>query len=225
MSGRNHFFLTNNIYHVYNKTIEQKRIFDDQEICKKFLDILTYYRSSQSLLRYSNFQNLSSELKIQYEKKIFDGRTYRISILSYCLMPTHFHLLIKQKQENGISFFISQILNSFTRYQNIKNERVGPIFLHPFKSKYIQTEEQLKHVSRYIHLNPFSSGIVKEKTELEYYSWSSFGHYLSQKNDSISEIKFILSLFNNDKTRYKKFVLDNAEHQKTLEYCKYSERW
>ena len=142
MSGRNHIFLTNNIYHIYNKTIEQKRIFADQEICKKFLDILTYYRSSQSLLRYSNFQNLSSELKIQYEKRIFDRRTFRISILSYCLMPTHFHLLIKQKQENGISFFISQILNSFTRYRNIKNERVGPIFLHPFKSKYIQTEEE-----------------------------------------------------------------------------------
>ena len=225
MSGRNHIFLTNNIYHIYNKTIEQKRIFADQEICKKFLDILTYYRSSQSLLRYSNFQNLSSELKIQYEKRIFDRRTFRISILSYCLMPTHFHLLIKQKQENGISFFISQILNSFTRYRNIKNERVGPIFLHPFKSKYIQTEEQLKHVSRYIDLNPFSSGIVKEKTELEYYSWSSFGQYLSPKNDSISETEFILSLFNNDRTRYKKFVLDNAEHQKTLEYCKYSERW
>ena len=49
--------------------------------------------------------------------------------------------------------------------------------------------------------------------------------YLSPKNDSISETEFILSLFNNDRTRYKKFVLDNAEHQKTLEYCKYSERW
>lgn len=225
MAGRGYSFLTNNIYHVYNKTIEQKRVFIDQKVCKKFLDIITYYRSSCSLLRYSNFQNLSSDLKVQYERKILDSRTFRISILSYCLMPTHFHLLIRQKQENGISFFTSQILNSFTRYHNIKNERVGPIFLHPFKSKYIQTEEQLKHVSRYIHLNPFSSGIIKVQTDLEYYPWSSFNQYLTKQSDPISETGFILSLFNNDGIRYRKFVLDNAEHQRTLEYCKYSKQW
>ncbi|OGK14727.1 hypothetical protein A3C98_03410 [Candidatus Roizmanbacteria bacterium RIFCSPHIGHO2_02_FULL_37_15] len=225
MSGRNHTLLTNSIYHIYNKTIEQKRVFDDPKICQKFLDILIYYRSSQSILRFSNFQNLTVDLKSYYQIKIFDRRTYRVSILSYCLMPTHFHLLIKQKQENGISFFISQTLNSFTRYHNIINKRLGPIFLHPFKSKYIQTEEQLKHVSRYIHLNPYSSEIVEKVINLEHYPWSSFGTYLYQKNDTVSETEIILSLFNNSRTRYKRFVLRNTEYQKTLEYCKYLNKW
>lgn len=77
------------------------------------------------------------------------------------------------------------------------------------------------HVSRYIHLNPYSGGIVKTIEELEKYPWSSFKDYIQDANNKLITKKDLLAYFNFDKDRYKRFVLSNAEHQKTLENVKY----
>jgi len=220
MPGRPHPLLTGSIYHIYNKTIEKRKVFI-KDIGSKFLQIARYYRSSASILRFSNFQKLSPELFSQYEKKVLDQRTFRVSILSYCLMPTHYHFLIKQKKDNGISFFISQLQNSFTKFYNIKFQRVGPIFLEKFKSKPITSEEQLKHVSRYIHLNPYSSGLIKQINQIKNYQYSSFHEYLKPTKNNLSDPNLILSLFDDNIKRYEEFVLNNAEYQKTLEYYKH----
>lgn len=225
MPGRKHPLINTGIYHVYNKTIEGKKILINNNICQRLLDLIQYYRSSQSILRFSKFQKLTEVFKNSYERRIFDKRAFRISILSYCLMPTHYHFLLKQNIKNGISIFISQIQNSFTKYYNTKNKRIGPIFLHRFKSKPIQSEEQLKHVSRYIHLNPYSDGLVSNDNDLMHYPWSSFHDYVSETKEQICETEYFISLFNNKRERYKKFVLDNAEHQKMLEYCKHTNKW
>ncbi len=225
MPGRTHPLITDHTYHIFNRTIEHKMVFEDSEICRIFLDIVWYYRSSYAHLRFSNFRKLPQELKQSYEKKINDKRSFRVSILAYCIMPTHYHFLLRQNQTQGISFYISQIQNSFTRYLNLKYERAGPIFLHTFRSKPIQSEEQLKHVSRYIHLNPFSSGIVADIENLSKYPWSSFKEYVFLSNHILSDPTNVLSFFANNRERYKRFVLDNGEHQKMLEYCKYSNRW
>jgi len=224
MPGRKHPLLTGNIYHIYNKTIERRAVFVG-EYCDKFIQTARYYRSSQSILRFSNFQKLPETLFSIYEKKVTDKRTFRVIVLAYCLMPTHYHMLIKQIQDKGISFFISQIQNSFTRFYNIKSSRTGPIFLEKFKSKLIVSEEQLKHTSRYIHLNPFSSGLIKKVPQILKYQYSSLAEYFNSSNKSLSNPNIILSFFANDKKRYKNFVLNNAEHQKMLEYCKYSNKW
>lgn len=225
MPGRKHPFIVGSIYHVFNKTIEGRKIFNEDEKCQKFLEICRYYRSSQSIMRFSNFIRLSPDFIQLYEERISDKRTFRVSVLAYCFMPTHYHFLLRQNHEKGISIFISQVQNSFTRYSNIKHERIGPIFLHRFKSKPIQSEEQLKHVARYIHLNPYSSGVVQNHEDLQNFPWSSFHEYINSLSPKISEPNFILTLFNNNKERYKKFVLDNAYHQKMLENCKYLNRW
>jgi len=221
MPGRPHPLITGNIYHVYNRSIE-KRIVFTEKCCNLFIKTAQYYRSYQSTLRFSNFQKLSPSLLKSYEKRILDKRTFRVTILAYCLMPTHYHLLIKQNQDNGISFFISQLQNSFTRFYNIKLIRTGPIFLEKFKSKPITSEEQIKHVSRYIHLNPYSGGLIKSIEKIKSYSHSSFMQYLHPIKNNLCDPRIILSLFNENRERYKQFVLSNAEHQKTLEYCKYS---
>jgi len=140
-------------------------------------------------------------------------------------MPTHYHLLLQQNQEGGISTFLSQLQNSFTRFYNIKTHRSGPIFLQKFKSKPILSEEMLKHVSRYIYLNPYSSGLIKTIDEIKNYSHSSFFEYIIEDAHTLCDIDYILSLFKRDRKRYEDFVLDNAEYQKTLEYCKYSNKW
>lgn len=140
-------------------------------------------------------------------------------------MPTHYHLLIKQNQHKGISFFMSQLQNSFTRFYNIKSLRTGPILLEKFKSKPIISEEQLKHISRYIHLNPFSGGLIKNISEIKNYPYSSFPEYLKLSENNFCDSTVVLSFFGGNKKEYKDFVLNNAEYQKTLEYCKYSNKW
>ena len=137
--------------------------------------------------------------------------------------PSHF--LLRQNQNTGISRFVSQIQNSFTRYFNRKHERSGPIFLQTFKSKPIISEEQLKHISRYVHLNPYSGRIITLIEDVREYPWSSFSDYISLSKAKLSEPENVLSFFKNNKERYRKFVLDNSAHQKMLEYCKYAEKW
>lgn len=128
-------------------------------------------------------------------------------------MPNHFHFLLKQENEVGISKYLSDFQNSYTRYFNINHNRTGPLFMDQFKAVRIESEQQLIHVSRYIHLNPYSGFLTKNLTELENYPWSSFKNYLLQEN--LAEYKIILDLFSS-KDKYKSFVLDQADYQRKL---------
>ena len=137
--------------------------------------------------------------------------------MCFCLMPNHFHFLVKQLKENGISIFVSQLSNSYTRYFNVKYNRVGPLFQGAFKSVRIETEEQLIHVSRYIHLNPVVSGIAKRPED---YRWSSYAEYITQAPFFCS-IEEVISLFKISQ-KYKKFVEDQIDYARTLEFIKHS---
>ncbi len=225
MPGRQHPLLNGQIYHVFNKTIDGRRVFINDAYNKLALETVSYYRSSQAIMRFSNYRKLPSKLKYYYEQKIYKADTFRVSIVAFVLMPTHYHFLLRQNFDSGISTFLSQIQNSYTRYYNLKNERKGQIFLDRFKSKPIYNDEQFKHTSRYIHLNPYSGGIASTIFQLENFSWSSFREYLDESIQSICDKSILLSFFNNDIGRYRKFVLNNKEHQKMLEYCKYTNKW
>src|SRR3989344_8279828 len=132
MPGRQHPFLTGNIYHVYNKTLRGKLL--NEASFLKLEQIFWYYRSSEAMLRLSKFDKLSPQFKEYYTQKIENRSSFRVSVFAYCFMPTHYHVLLRQNSSNGVSHYISQIQNSFTRYFNIKYGTVGPFFLH--RSKY-----------------------------------------------------------------------------------------
>jgi len=217
-------FLNNCIYHVFNKTIDKKRVFENDDNCHHFYETLRYYRSNKATVSYSKLSRLQSDIYQNLIKQVSLHKYFKIEILAYCLMPTHFHLLIKQKLNNGTQRVVSDILNSFTHYFNIKRERKGPIFLPKFKSVMIRTDEQLIHVSRYIHLNIYSSGLTNLEG-LRTYKWSSYKTYINKIKDELVDTERVLSLFNFNRERYKKFVESNAEYQKTLERVKYAEKW
>ena len=88
-------------------------------------------------------------------------------------MPNHFHLLIKQNIDRDYDI-LSNLQNGYTKYFNTKYSRDGHLFQGPFKAVKIDSEEQLLHVSRYIHLNPYSSGMLNNITDLDNYEWASF---------------------------------------------------
>lgn len=135
-------------------------------------------------------------------------------------MPNHFHFLLKQVEEEGTSKFMSNFTNSYTRYFNVKNKRNGPLFQGKFKAIRIETDEQLLHLSRYIHLNPYSSYVVKTLKDLEKYPSSSFPEYLGKSQTSLCSKEIILGQFKN-LNLYKKFVFDQADYQRRLEKIKH----
>ena len=105
---------------------------------------------------------------------------------------------------------------SYTKYFNTKNDRVGSLFQGQFKAVKIDSEEQLLHVSRYIHLNPYSSAVVSKVEELMNYKWSSLPEYQNIGKFAICSKELI---FNSFKTidSYMSFIFDNADYQKNLE--------
>lgn len=211
MPGRKAVLAPGYFYHVFNRGVEKRDIFMNPRDYERFLRTAKYYQYSGPKPKFSRLT--------QVGLKKFDPVLNRklVEIISYCLMPNHFHLLLKQLVKNGISVFISQICNSYTKYFNTKNNRVGALFQGVFQAVLVDSDEQLIHLSRYIHLNPLVSLLVKD---LKAYPWSSYNQY-TQGIEGMCSTELILSLFSN-KEEYAKFIQDQADYGRTLEILKHS---
>jgi len=208
MPSRKTPFINGYYYHIYNRGVEKRNIFGTGKDYNHFLKTMIYYQLEGPKPRFSKF------FKYQLFKPDLDKRL--VDITCYCLMPNHFHFLVKQLRDNGISELISKLSNSYTKYFNTKNNRVGPLFQGEFKAVLVESDEQLLHVSRYIHLNPLVSNLVKN---LSLYKWSSYDEYISgtsrycQKED-------ILTFFKS-RDKYKEFAMDQADYGRSLEMIKH----
>lgn len=182
MVTRPRFFDTHLYYHIYNRGVEKRKIFQTERDYQRFLDNLRYYLHNQKI-PFTKFQRLPERAKAVYLKMNPEtSEKRRIHLIAYCLMPNHFHLLLKGEQYDGVTLFVSDISNSHTRYFNIKHERVGRLLQGTFKSKEIVGEESLLQVSRYIHLNPILSELSKRPEE---YPYSSYKTWTGQRKSSL----------------------------------------
>ncbi len=200
-------FVNNEYYHVFNRGVAKMPIFNSSFDYKHFMNTFLYYHINGPKPRFSFFRNKPIELK--NNEKI-------VEVICYCLMPNHFHFLLRQKEENGITEFISKLSNSYTRYFNVKNKRVGPLFQGEFKSVYVESNEQLLHLSRYIHLNPLIGYVTKD---LKTYRWSSYPEYLGLAKDICSKEE-VLGQFKSVKD-YEKFVMDQVDYARALDFTKH----
>jgi putative transposase len=221
MPYRKIFLASNQVYHVFNRGVASLPIFMTFKSYLRFLDLVDYYRFSNTPFSFSQLMSLPKEER----KKVLVGlrkeNNIHVEILTYCLMPNHFHLLLKQISDKGISVFMTNLQNSYVKYFNIKNERAGPLFQSMFKAVRIENDEQLLHVSRYIHLNPSTAYIVGPEN-LEGYRWSSLNNYFNNDLNHYSFVKLeiIMSFFKSSKD-YKIFVLDQASYQRDLDKIKH----
>ena len=209
---------TEEIYHIFNRGVERRKIFTDQWEYRRALDTMSYYRFLEPPIRYSKYIILEEKWRVQLLKALLTSRL-QVDILAFCLMPNHFHLLLKQTADAGISRFVSKFCDSYSKYFNIKHDRVGPLFQGPFKAVRVESEEQLIHLSRYIHLNPISSFLIK-KTELNSYPWSSLPEYLAPQKNTLSNPKFIGELFKSP-SKYRDFVHNQVDYVQKLEHIKH----
>lgn len=215
MPGRNIPLVTGQIYHVVNRGIASQPIFLGKRDYDRALDAIFYYQNQHVPSRYSYFLRLPLKQRTEILTKLRQKREYLVEIVCFCLMPNHIHILLKQLQANGISNFMSNITNSFTRYFNTKNHRLGHLFQGKFKAVRIETEEQLIHVSRYIHLNPYTSYLLKGLEDLEKYPYSSMIEYMNPKGVEICNKEIITSQFKS-RSNYRKFIFDQADYQRQI---------
>lgn len=210
MPGRKVFLANDEYYHIYNRGVENRNIFIQLRDYQRFTQTLFYYQFFCPKPKFS--MAMKSEIRIF---KPLSSKKY-VKILCYCLMPNHFHLLIKQLLDGGISIFLSQLQNSYTKYFNTKYKRFGALFQGVFKAVRIENDNQLIHTSRYIHINPVVSGIA---TSLKSYEFSSYFEYINNK-EIICSTKEILSFFKNS-VDYKQFLEDQIDYGKSLELIKH----
>lgn len=205
-------------YHVYNRGVEKRAIFSDEKSKQRLLDTLAYYLAERPQFRLSQFLKLAVPIRMNLMEKM-DQQPRLVTIISYVFMPNHLHLLVKPETDGSLTAFMRRATDSYTKYFNTRYGRVGPLFQGPFKAVRVQSDEQLLHLSRYIHLNPLAGNVVNNLEELFGYPWSSLPEYISAK-PSLANPTPVLASFPS-KESYRAFLADQVDYQKTLDQTKH----
>lgn len=202
------------VYHIFNRSIAEYKIFNNKWEYLRMMEIIRYYRGEKRGIRFSKWKEMKEK---GFFHENLSNQDKFVDIIAYCLMPTHIHLILKQLKDKGISFFMSQIANSYARYFNIKHKRKGPLWEREFQNVLVTNDEQLLHLTRYIHLNPTSASLVKRPQD-----WisSSYREFLGEINEPerICDFSNFLDI---NLTFYRKFVEDRISYQRDLEKIKH----
>ncbi len=198
------------VYHVFTRSIAGYKVFNNNSEYERMQNLIQYYQAYKPAVKFSRFLRLPKDIKenLNNDKEIRDNKL--VEIISYCLMPTHIHLVLKQIKENGISIFMGRLLNSYTKYFNIKHGRKGPLWESKFKNVLVETDEQLLHLTRYVHLNPATAKLVENPADWQV---SSYKEYVDQNVIGICSYGDILDIKPNE---YKDFVEDRIGYQREL---------
>lgn len=206
-------------YHVFNRSVGKIPIFTQQRDYERVVELIKYYRFKNTPLPFSGFKKLSQSDREKIINNLEKEANLLIEIIAFCIMPNHFHFLLKQKRTNGIMTFLGNFQNSYAKYFNIKYKRPGGLLQNSFKAVLIEDDPQLLHLSRYIHLNPYSSLMVKRKEDIFTYPWSSIAYFL-QNNESFCHPKIVIDQFSSPGD-YKNFILNQADYQRELDKIKH----
>jgi putative transposase len=214
------------IYHIYNRGTEKRSIFLDDSDYLRFIHDLFEFNDENPAFNIGHFFNKNRkrdeaeyiDVRRQYIERR-RGRKMLVEILAFCLMPNHYHLLLKPKKDSGITEFIKKINGGYAKYFNNKYERTGTLFQGKYKSILVKKDAYFIHLPYYIHLNPLDlkfpewrDGKIKNYKEamkfLENYRWSSFLDYIGKKNfPSVTQREFLLRFFGGAE-QYKKDTLE-----------------
>lgn len=209
MALRKTILANGQIYHIFNRSVRSLTIFKGKKDYSLFLEAMQYYLQTDPPIRFSLYRVQKTKYPINLANK-------NVTIINYCLMPTHFHFTLRQEHEDGIRQYIQRLTNSFAHYFNIKYKTKGPVFEGNFKAVRVETDEQLFHLSRYIHLNPVTDYLVETP---EQYSFSSYLVYIGKEKSNIIDPSFIMNKISNE--NYQKFVLDQVDYQRKLDLIKH----
>lgn len=198
-------------YHIINRSIAKYIVFNDAQDYSRIIELIDLCRYSDFLYKYSIFLELTDQYQNQFISRLKITSLKLVDIIAYCIMPTHIHLILKQNVDGGISKYMAKVFNSYTRYFNIRHQRKGPLWEGRFKNILVKDDEQMLHLTRYIHLNPTSAGLVKKPEDWQF---SSYYEYINDiKGSTICDFKTIIDM---KPKQYKNFVHDRIDYQKKL---------
>ncbi len=180
------------IYHIYNRGVDKRNICLNTKDYQRFVDSLSVFNNTKNL----NGRRFATLLREE-------GGDRLVNVIAYCLMPNHFHLLLEQLTDNGITKFLQKMTTSYTMYFNKKYSRTGALIQGVFKRSHIKRNGRLLEMSRYIHCNPIkilkseNSASPSLREKLLTYQWSSFPDYagMSIEPKIISNKEIIIDQF------------------------------
>jgi putative transposase len=209
---------TGEIYHIYNRGVDKRVVFmDDVDYVRFIHDMFEFNDQNPPLqnLTYHFAPSNSKNLGQIPKKRSHEPRKFMIELMAFCLMPNHFHLMVRQKCENGVSNFMKKLGGGYTNYFNQKYKRSGALFQGKYKFEHLRTDNHFIHLPYYIHTNPldlFDKDWRERKLKnkkaaihfLKAYKWSSFLDYIGIKNfPSVTQREF-LERFSRTPTFYEK---------------------
>jgi len=216
MSLRKTNLVSGEIYHIYNRGVDKRNIVLDDKDRIRFIHDLFEFNNTEASLKLNYFCKNISEVGLPNLAR--KQRNILVEILSFCLMDNHFHLLIRQKADKGITEFMRKLGTGYTNYFNHKYERIGALFQGKFKSVHVNMDAHFLYLPIYIHLNPLDfefeewrEGKVHNYKEaldfLDSYRWSSYMDYTGHKNfPSIIQKDFLLDRLGSEEKQKKEII-------------------
>ena len=179
-------FVPGEYYHIYNRGTNKMSIFAGSHDYERFQKLL-YIINSKETSKFSNMEKSSSPIWVKER-----GETL-VDIGAYCLMPNHFHVLIRAKEGKETALFLQRLQLSYSKYFNVKNDRSGSLFQGKSKAEHVTGDNYLKYIFSYIHLNPVKllqkdwkkTGIKNKKDTVAYlekFKFSSYADYLTHQS-------------------------------------------
>lgn len=211
-------FAPGEFYHIYNRGTDKRIIFTNSNDYNRFTLLLYLCNSNTPVNIDQEFRKgrtFSELFKMDRRKTIVD-------IGAYCLMPNHFHLLLHEREEGGLSQFMKKLSTAYVMYFNSKNNRSGALFEGKFKAKHVTTDNYLKYLFAYIHLNPIKiidphwkeNSIINKEEAYEYLKEYRYSSYLDYAKDvknigrrSVVSTKSFPNYFENSKS-FESFIED-----------------
>lgn len=199
-------FINDQYYHVYNRGVEKRDVFLNDSDYLRFLKSLNHFNQEDPVfsLYWNDIKKKNLGVGSLKSKKL-------VNIVAYCLNPNHFHLLLKQVLEGGISEFMKRLGTGYTGYFNHKHKRSGVLFQGRFKSIHVNSNAYLLYLSAYINENNFIHGYSKNS---QIWKYSSYSDYIGKRQGKMCDKNIILDQFDNNFKRYEEFSRENALHLK-----------
>lgn len=168
-------------YHVFNRGMQKQPIFETDADRLRFMFLLLAFQGKNSIKNVSrelkqNVQSSTLHIQSDLEKDILKNRF--VELVCFTLMPSHFHLLIFEKEEGGIAKYMQRVLTAYTKYFNIRHEKSGHLLQGSYRSVWIKDDRQLMHTSAYIHKNCCELKNFRGKEDM--YLWSSCSDYVNK---------------------------------------------
>lgn len=208
-------------YHIYNRGVDKRQTFYDKWDYVRFLESLKYFNNINSVGFYRKYliekdvKNTCSASSLLAEQV----NQQHIDLIAYCLNPNHFHLLVRQISENGISEFMHKVGGGYTRYFNEKYKRSGALFQGKFKAKPIKSTYDLMKVSVYVNCNAEIHGIAKA----ENWPWSGYLDYIGLRKGTLCNKQEVLDEFTSVESplqpaRYKEYCREWVRDIRKIKY-------